>query len=190
MNVPSQSTANTPPIEVVHTSDQANSEEPVEPEATLAPEELVSNEEDSELPEPIIPPGTAIDVEHLTPPDWTPPLYVKHRIPTITAAVVTAIWVSLMGYQFFGGFSAEQISSFLPHELGIILAGLFGPVVLLWVAVGYFERGKVFEEESKAIRWHLKQLTFPSESASSQANRVIDALRNQAKDLTKASEEV
>ncbi|MCS5598902.1 MAG: hypothetical protein NZ707_04035, partial [Rhodospirillales bacterium] len=193
MNLPGQSTSKNPPIEVVHRSENEENDgsQKLEPEKhTISHDAITQNGVPSGSPEPITPPGSAVEVEHLFPPDWTPPFYARYRLLTGAAGFLTLIWLVFISYNYFSGFLTSSISALLPHELGILLAGLLGPIVLMWIFVGYFERSKVFEKESAALRWHLKQLTFPTEAESARASKVTDALRNQAYDLTCASEEV
>ena len=77
----------------------------------------------------------------------------------------------------------------LPHELGSMAAGVVTPLALLWIVVAYFERSKIYEKEAFALRWHLNQLTFPSDDAHVRTAKITEVLRDQAKVLTQASEE-
>ena len=61
--------------------------------------------------------------------------------------------------------SLSDLMAFLPHELGGMAAGVVTPLALLWIVVAYFERSKIYEKEAFALRWHLNQLTFPSDDA-------------------------
>ena len=125
MNVPRQSNSANPPIEVVHQSDSKEQMDLPNAESESEPIKNVSVAKDKETsasPEPITPPGSGVEVERLLPPDWTPPLYVKYKLLTGSASVLTVLWLIVISYNFLGGFSTNDISALLPHETGILLA--------------------------------------------------------------------
>ena len=76
MNAPHQSNSANPSIEVVHRTD---SEEQVGLPKTESESEsnrhssVTKDGESNNSPEPLTPPGSAVEVERLLPPDWTPP---------------------------------------------------------------------------------------------------------------------
>ena len=70
MNLPGQSTSKNPPIEVVHRSENEESDglQKSEPEKhTISHDAIPQSEVPSGSPEPITPPGSAVEVEHLFP---------------------------------------------------------------------------------------------------------------------------
>ena len=136
MNLPGQSTSKNPPIEVVHRSGNEENGGLYTPEPeknTISHDAITEKGVSSDSPEPITPPGSAVEVEHLFPPDWTPPFYARYRLLTGVAGFLTLVWLIFISYNFFGGFLTSNISALLPHELGILLAGLLGPIVLIWI---------------------------------------------------------
>ena len=74
-------------------------------------------------------------------------------------------WFMLAGFYINETLGFENIAALLPHELGGLATGVITPVALLWVVVAFFERSKIYEREAHALRWHLKQLTYPSDAA-------------------------
>ncbi|MEE2746153.1 MAG: hypothetical protein VX617_04640, partial [Pseudomonadota bacterium] len=139
-------------------------------------------------PEPIIPVGFEGDnVGEADSPAGVAD--VKRIFPKWLAIAFTLGWLGLAVFYLFGDMSVGDISAFLPHEVGIILTGLFSPVVLLWIFMSYYRRTRIYEKEAEALRGHLKQLTFPSDVATARATEVTNVLRAQSHDLTRASED-
>ena len=191
INMPGKSEPANPSIEVVHSAESgkenlsnANSSRGVATGGIVA-----ANGLPEDAPEPIIPPGSAVQVDHLQTPDWTPPFYVQYRLLTCFALTLTVFWLVAALYILFTSISLNDFSALLLHEVGLLGAGILTPVALLWIVVSYFERGKLYEQETHALRWHLKQLTFPSDAAGSRAAQLTEILRSQANYLTRASEE-
>ena len=111
------------------------------------------------------------------------------RLLSIGAVITSIAWLVASGVFLIEGLKLSDLMALLPHELGGMAAGVVTPLALLWIVVAYFERSKIYEKEAFALRWHLNQLTFPSDDAHVRTTKITDVLRDQAKLLTQASEE-
>ena len=116
------------------------------------------------------------------------PVYARYRLLSIGAVITSIAWLVASGVFLIEGLNLSDLMGLLPHELGGMAAGVVTPLALLWIVVAYFERSKIYEKEAFALRWHLNQLTFPSDDAQFALPNHRSAKRP-AKVLTQASEE-
>ena len=136
-----------------------------------------------------MPPGTSVEVDKMAPPAWRVPVYARYRLLSIGAVIMSIVWLVASGVFLIEGLKLSDLMALLPHELGGMAAGVVTPLALLWIVVAYYERSKIYEKEAFALRWHLNQLTFPSDDAHVRTAKITEVLRDQAKVLTQASEE-
>ena len=81
INAPRQPNSTNPPIEVIHRAEsevQTGSPNSELESGSKSKVGVAKNKESDRFPEPLTPPGSAVEVEHLLPPDWTPPLYIRY----------------------------------------------------------------------------------------------------------------
>ncbi len=130
-----------------------------------------------------------VDVELLASEDWTPPAYVRYRLLTVAAVVLSVGWL-YGAYDYVETyFGWSTLSELMPHELGGLAAGFVTPLALLWLVAAYLERSRLLENESKALRWYLQRMVYPSETAEERVRSITDAIRGQTRELTQASED-
>ena len=192
-NAPGRTEPSNPSIEVVHLADESAENSPVDrPQPIVGQEDVAPapiSTSSGATPEPLMPPGTAIEVDTVMPPAWRMPVYARYRLLSIGAVIMSTAWLLACGAYILEGFTFPDLLALLPHELGGMAAGVVTPLAFLWVVVAYFERSKIYEKEAFALRWHLNQLTFPSDDAHFRTAEISNVLRAQAKVLTHASEE-
>lgn len=63
----------------------------------------------------------------------------------------------------------DEIAGLKPNEVGDFLAGVAGPLALLWLILGYFQQGEELRNSSQALQMQAKEL---AESVRQQAELV------------------
>ena len=130
-----------------------------------------------------------VDVEALAAEDWQAPFYVRYRLMSVAAALLSIGWVYGVYDYIETAFGWSTLSELMPHEVGGLAAGLVTPLALLWLIVAYLERSRLLEQESQALRWYLRRMVYPSETAQERVRDITDSIRGQTAELTRASEE-
>ena len=128
--------------------------------------------------------------ENLSAPEFEAPFYARYRLLSVTAIILTLFWLVASLNFLFNNLTLADISQLLPHELGGIAAGIVTPIALMWIVVAFFEKTRIYQVESQALKWHLAQLTYPSDSAESRVAEITQSLRAQTVALTYASQDV
>ena len=123
------------------------------------------------------------------PDEWTPPFYLRYRLLTIGATVLTLAWLSGAYLYVANDLGFDALATLLPHEVGGLFAGIATPVALLWIVAAVYERARIYQGEARALRWHLSRFTYPSEMATGRVSDIAEHLRLQARQLTESSEE-
>ena len=59
-------------------------------------------------------------------------------------------------------------SGLAPNEVGDFLAGLFAPIALIWLIIGYYQQATELRENSKAIRQQAEESSAQTESLKQQ----------------------
>ena len=73
--------------------------------------------------------------------EWTPPFYLRYRLPVIGGVVLSAAWVAASVTFIAEHIGWRDLLLLLPHEVGGMAAGMLTPLALLWMVIGFFERG-------------------------------------------------
>ena len=167
-NQPDRPDSDSRSIEVVHDADTTQTDE--------APVEQSSDGEAAPIEEA----SSRVLNEHfekLEAPDWTPPFYVRFRLLSIAALTASVAWLMASAYYVLEHLGFEELTALLPHEIGGMVAGIAVPIALLWIVVAFYERSKLYRAEARALRWHLKQLTYPSDAAETRVAEITETLR-------------
>lgn len=69
---------------------------------------------------------------------------------SILGFVLTAAYVWLL-YFIFDGRIVESLSM-KPNEIGDLLAGMFGPLAILWLILGFFQQGTELRQNTAALK--------------------------------------
>ena len=128
-------------------------------------------------------------IDSLVAPEFKPPFYARYHLLSILAALATIGWLAGSATYVFDSLGLEELSQLLPHELGGLAAGIVTPIALIWIVVAFFEKIKIYQAETQALRWHLQQLTYPADSAETHVGEITEALRAKIQALTNASED-
>ena len=89
-------------------------------------------------------------------------VYLHYRLMHIMGGVLTILWFT-GAYGFLqSGLGWENLGSLLAHEIFGVIAGILTPIGLIWVTIGFIERGKQIREETQMLRWYFDRLVFPT----------------------------
>lgn len=69
----------------------------------------------------------------------------------VTAAYIGAFW-------WLFGAQISQIKTLQPNELGDFFAGVFGPVALFWVVLGFFQQGVELRHSVETLKLQAEEL--------------------------------
>ncbi|MBT7511651.1 MAG: hypothetical protein HN650_14790, partial [Rhodospirillaceae bacterium] len=136
-----------------------------------------------------LPLPAAGDAEPISLEDWEKPFHLKYRLAVIGGALLSAGWLWAANAFIETQMGWENVVQLLPHEITGIAVGALTPLAMLWMVVAFFERGRHLNHETEMLRWHLRQLIYPSDRAQSRISEITDSLRRQARDLSHASED-
>jgi len=87
----------------------------------------------------------------------------------ITAAYLIA--AALLGWGKWDKFSEMK-----PNEVGDFLAGVVGPLALLWLILGYFQQGEELKQSTEALRLQAEELR----NSVSQQQALVEVTKKQA----------
>ena len=85
------------------------------------------------------------------------------RASTVFGLAVSTLYVSGMTLTAIIRF--DELKSLGLHEIGDFLAGVFAPLALLWLILGYFQQGKELRQNSDALALQARELHQAAEHA-------------------------
>ncbi|MCF8495392.1 MAG: hypothetical protein K9G62_01855, partial [Alphaproteobacteria bacterium] len=101
------------------------------------------------------------------------------------AALVSGLWLGFCIFHLLrGGLPAD------PQTLGTLLAGMFAPPAMLWMALGTFSRRAEMNLHASALRAELHSILFPSPENAQRINRDVERLCAQAAEISTNSRAV
>jgi len=100
--------------------------------------------------------------------------------------VLSLGWLGLCAWYVDAELGWALPGTMLPHELGAVVAGAVTPLVLLWVALGYWVRGRDSLRHARQIERRLKEFLDPP-GGTDRINTMTEAMRTQARELAAAS---
>ncbi len=100
---------------------------------------------------------------------------------------LSIIWLLGAGAYINRTIGWDNISTFLPHELGGFLAGVFAPVALLWMVLAFVMRSADVKMYAEALRGELQAMIFPSATAEKRINNDIERLIAQSAEMSRAT---
>ncbi len=66
--------------------------------------------------------------------------------------------VYLLGGWYVFGLNWHEIQQLPPNEVGDFLAGVFGPVAIFWLVLGFFQQGEELRHSVEALRLQAEEL--------------------------------
>lgn len=87
--------------------------------------------------------------------------------------LLTFAYIGVFGWLF--GTQISQINSLKPNELGDFLAGVFGPVALFWVVLGFFQQGLELRHSVETLKLQAEEL----KNSVEQQRELVKASRDQ-----------
>ena len=100
---------------------------------------------------------------------------VRGRRTLSLAAVVTVLWLIGVAWYIVAFIGSDALAGMLPHELGLVVAGITAPLLLLWLLVAFVVRGQALKEHTELLASRLAELTFPDASAEHRINSIAEA---------------
>jgi|GEM_PF-6647460 len=79
---------------------------------------------------PEAPPATPVEFN-----DFTQPFYLRHRLLSMTGALVTIGWLSASAWYIQTYIGWDVLFELLPHEVGGLTAGVLTPLALMWMVI-------------------------------------------------------
>ena len=99
------------------------------------------------------------------------------------AGLFTSIYISSV--IIIAGLRAEEICNLPLNELGDFLAGVFGPLAVLWLVLGYYQQGRELKISSQALVAQCVELS----NSVSQQQQALEVSTDQMR-LAKAKHEL
>lgn len=81
----------------------------------------------------------------------------------------------LAGLFFLFGDRLAEVEKLTLNEIGDLLAGVFGPVAILWLILGFFQQGIELRQNTKALELQAKEL----QNSVEQQRELVEVTRKQ-----------
>ncbi|CAN0605457.1 unnamed protein product, partial [Ectocarpus sp. 12 AP-2014] len=108
----------------------------------------------------------------------------------IVGLLLTAAWLGACAYYVEAFVGWNGLQQLLPHELAMGVAGACLPPTLLWLALVYFMRWQMINEDVDKLLRHFQAMTYPDDEAKTRVQQVSAALKAQAHELTETTDEI
>jgi hypothetical protein len=84
--------------------------------------------------------------------------YLKRmsRKLSILGIAITLVYLGILGFIFYGRITEILLMS--PNEIGDLLAGMFGPLAILWLILGFFQQGIELRQNTAALKLQEESL--------------------------------
>lgn len=115
---------------------------------------------------------------------------MKYKIVSAIGFVATVGWLGLSATYIGQNMGFAELFSQQPHILGGFLAGILAPIALLWMILAHIQRGSDINMYADALRGELQAMIFPSEDRKQIIHKDIEALCEQAAELSTSSQTI
>ena len=78
------------------------------------------------------------------------------RLLSTIGIICTVVYVGALAALF--GERVDELTSLEPNHLGDFLAGVFGPIAILWLILGFFQQGIELRQNSRALKLQAEEL--------------------------------
>ncbi len=95
------------------------------------------------------------------------------RLLTVTGAFVTITYS--MSIFWLMGDRVNQLMTMPLNELGDFLAGVFGPLAIFWLILGFLQQGKELQQSTQALELQAKELN----NSVQQQKQLVEVSRQQ-----------
>ena len=79
-----------------------------------------------------------------------------NKILTTIGAIVTVGYAAFISYLLYGRFG--QFNTMSLNEVGDFLAGIFGPLAIFWLILGFIQQGKELKQNTEALELQAQEL--------------------------------
>jgi len=104
------------------------------------------------------------------------------RRRTLIGAIVTFLYLAVVVLLSWNG--RQEILKLAPNEVGDYLAGIFGPLAVLWLILGYLQQGEELRQSTMALAQQAVELRKSVE----QQQALVEVSRAQVEAQTRAFE--
>lgn len=106
------------------------------------------------------------------------------RTLSILGIAITFVYLGILWFIFDGRLT--EILLMPPNEIGDLLAGMFGPLAILWLILGFFQQGIELRQNTKALNLQAEELKNSVEQqreVAAAANKQAEAIRDSQKPI-------
>ncbi len=114
----------------------------------------------------------------------------RHLLFLAAGLTLCTAWLSLCVYYIQVHIGWSNLFSLLPHEFAGFGVGALGPPALLLWLTFHHSRDKAMTQAAKAVQDRLPLFSYPSEEGEARVREITDVLRQEAQELTGASDVV
>jgi hypothetical protein len=95
------------------------------------------------------------------------------RTLSILGVAITVVYLGILWFIFDGRMT--EILLMRPNEIGDLLAGMFGPLAILWLILGFFQQGIELRQNTKALELQAEEL----KNSVEQQRELVNVTRSQ-----------
>ena len=96
-----------------------------------------------------------------------------NRWLSVIGIFLTISYLASIGYWF--GYRLGEIFAMKPNETGDFLAGIFGPVAIFWLILGFFQQGIELRKNTEVLKLQAEEL----KSSVEQQKNLVEVSRQQ-----------
>jgi hypothetical protein len=96
---------------------------------------------------------------------------------TLIGLFGTVLWALIGGYYVFSFIGAREVVAYGEGELGLLLIGVFAPLALLWMVVGYLRYGALLDRNVRALEAQGEELRTTASILDAQAHAILASVQ-------------